>query len=148
MLWGWFLNLDVVYWFREKQSSPKDIFVEIQKLIIITISHRNSWSQRLWPCEVGRKMSLIREYISHHEFIPLIHSNSGSLSFLFSDFGRPSVCRKMNVAKVRKTHNKSESHWKVHFCLEATSSLLHSAQRQALFLDRVILWSYPAFRSQ
>ena len=80
MLWGWFLNLDVVYWFREKQSSPKDIFVEIQKLIIITISHRNSWSQRLWPCEVGRKMSLIREYISHHEFIPLIHSNSGSLS--------------------------------------------------------------------
>lgn len=138
MLWGWFLNLDIVYWFREKQSSPKHIFVEIQKLIIITISHRNSRPQRLCPCEVGRKMSLIRGYISHHEFIPLIHSNSGRLSFLFSDFRRPSVCRKMNVAKVRFT-TRVNLIGRYIFCLEATSSLLHSAQRQALFLDRVIL---------
>lgn len=119
MLWGWFLNLGIVYWFREKQSAPKHIFVEIQKLIIITISHRNSRPQRLCPCEVGRKMSLIRGYISHHEFIPLIHSNSGRLSFLFSDFRRPSVCRKMNVAKVRFT-TRVNLIGRYIFCLEAT----------------------------
>lgn len=35
--------------------------------------------------------------------IPLIQSNPASLSFLFPDFKRPSACRKMSVAEVKKT---------------------------------------------
>lgn len=56
MLWCWFLNLVIVYLFREKQFSLKYISVEIQKLTVITISHRNGQPQRLCPCEVGREI--------------------------------------------------------------------------------------------
>lgn len=63
--------------------------------------------------------SLSGEYLCQHKFIPLIHSKSGSLSFLFLDFRRHSVYRKMSVAKVKKTHNKSEPLWKIHSLSEA-----------------------------
>lgn len=59
--------------------------------------------------------SLRGQYISQHRFILLIHSKSGSLSFLFLDFIRHNVYRKMSMAKVMKTHNESEPHWKIHF---------------------------------
>lgn len=109
MLWCWFLNLDVVYWFREKLFSLKHIFVEIQKFIVMV------GLRGCAPVRWVETCSLTGEYISHHEFIPLIHSKSGSLSFLFSDFRKHRVCGKMTVAEVRKTHNNSESHWKIHF---------------------------------
>lgn len=56
MLWCWFPHLDIVYWFRERQFSLQHIFVGIQKLIVITISHREGQPERLCPCEVGRNV--------------------------------------------------------------------------------------------
>lgn len=53
--------------------------------------------------------------MSQRAFIPLIHSKSGSLSFLFFSFRGHNVYRKMSVAKVVKTHNRSASCQKIHF---------------------------------
>lgn len=81
---------------------------------VISISHRNGLFKRLCPCEVSRSCSLPGEYTSQHQVSSLIHSKSGSLNFLFSDFRRHNVCRKMSVAKVRKIPKRGP-HWKMHF---------------------------------
>lgn len=53
--------------------------------------------------------------------IPLIHSNSGSLSFLFPDFKRPSACGKMSVAEVKKTLDERGPTKKYNLFLDATA---------------------------